>query len=341
MKKEYVISEAEEVKSYVEKNRKIPLTNKYKNGEIYSIYTTSYLMANLIQNLNKSDIPKIDIIRYDKASFKDNINEKILKDDYLKMIKKFLDYCKSNKRVPTYITSIKSNTKISFELFVFCLAKIISYYKLNTRLPNSCQFNQKDIQNTKTITKNTKKNTIEYISKCTNPYNSLPINSTKGCDNMGQNTSYYCGVCALQKVLFKFGIKVSQKTLASYAGTTSKGTSHQGLKTAIEYVARKNNVKLKVKEYNFSDLGFEKLGKLICKPNVDAITHIKYRLEYGHYEKIRTIDLNKKELQIVNSLGNKCGNCYCGYIERRSFAIEEKYFKAISQKSIILITKEV
>lgn len=331
MKKEYVISEAEEVKSYVEKNRKIPLTNKYKNGEIYSIYTTSYLMANSIRNWSKNDIPKSDVIKYDKTAFKDTIDEKIIKEDYLAMVNKFLDYCKLNHRVPTYIISIKSHTKVSFELFVYCLAKIIVYYDGNKRLPNTCHFDKKDL--------GTSKKSV-VVNKCINPYNSLPMNTSKGCDGMGQNTPYYCGVSALQKVLYKFGIKVSQKTLASYAGTTSKGTSHQGLRTAIEYVARKNNVKLKVQEYNFSELGFEKLGKLICKSNVDAITHIKYRLEYGHYEKIRTIDVDKKELQIINSLGNKCGNCYCGYIERRSFAIEKQYFNAISQKSILLITKE-
>lgn len=333
MKKQYIITEAKQIKTYCEKNKKIPLTNNYADGKIYSIYTSSYLMANLIRNWSNNDILKVDVIRYDKKQYVDTINENIGKEDYLAMIKKFIDYCKANRRVPTYIVSIKSNTKVSFELFVYCLSKIISYYDVNKRLPNTCIFNKADLQKKKSVVK-------KVDGKCINPYNSLPINSKKGCDAMGQNTSYYCGVCALQKVLFKFGINVSQKALASYAGTTTKGTSHDGLRTAIEYVARKNNVKLKVQEYNFSDLGFEKLAKLICKPNVDAITHIKYRLEYGHYEKIRTIDLDKKELQIMNSLGNRCGNCYCGYIERRSFSIEQQYFKAISQKSILLITKE-
>lgn len=333
MKKQHIITEAKQIKTYIEKNRKMPTTNTYTDGSVYSIYTTSYLMANLIKNWNNKDIAKTEVRIYNKTKYKDTINEKILKDDYLKMIDKFLEYCKLNKRVPTYIISIKSNTKVSFELFVYCLSKIIVFYDTNKSLPNYCHFNKEDLQ--------IKKNVDIKTSNCTNPYMSLPIDITRGCDGLGQNTSYYCGVCALQKVLRKFGIKISQKDLAKYAGTTSKGTTHQGLRTAIEYVGRKKGVKFKVKEYSFSELGFEKLAKMICKPNVDAITHLYYRLQYGHYEKIRSIDLKKKEVSVVNSLGNKCAKgCFCGYIETRSFAIEEQYFKGISQKSIILITKE-
>lgn len=341
MKKQYIITEAKQIKTYIEKNKKIPLTNTYEDGKIYSIYTTSYLMANLIRNWSKNDINKIDVIKYDKKTYTDTINEKVIKEDYLQMIKKFLDYCKTNHRVPTYIISIKSNTKISFELFTYCLTKIIVYLSENKVLPNYCFFNKSDIRLNQSSSEKPNKNKNPPISNCTNPYKSLPINANSGCDAMGQNTSYFCGVCALQKVLYKFGINVNQKTLASLAGTTTKGTSHEGLKTAIAYIAKKNNVKLKVQEYNFNDLGFEKLGKLICKPNVDAITHIKYRLEYGHYEKIKSIDVKNKQIEVVNSLGSKCkNNCYCGYIEKRSFTIQKQYFNAISQKSIILITKE-
>lgn len=331
MKKNYIITEAKQIKQYIEKNRKIPLTNTYTNGSIYSIYTTSYLMASLIIDWNKSNIDKRDVVMYDKEQYKDNINEKILKEDYLAMVKKFIDYCKTTKRVPTYIISIKSNTKVSFELFTYCLAKIIVYLAENNTLPNYCLFNKADLQNNKS---NNKKE-----DNCVNPYKSLPINTGKGCDAMGQNTSYYCGVSALQKVLYKFGIKESQKTLAGYAGTTSAGTSHEGLRTAIAYVGKKHNVKLTVKEYNFSELGFEKLAKMICKPNIDAIIHLKYKLQYGHYEKIKSIDVKNSKLEVINSLGSKCGNCYCGNIEDRSFNTERQYIAGVSQKSVIVITK--
>ena len=341
MKKSYILTEAKQIKTYVEKNKKIPLSNNFQDGKIYSIYTTSYLMAKQIMDWSNKDISKIDVIRYDKKTYADTINEKISKEDYLAMVRKFLEYCKLNKRTPTYIISIKSNSKVSFELFTYCLSKIIVYYSENGRLPHTCLFNKADLQSNKSDKKTGDKSVRKSTSNCKNPYKSLPINTNTGCDALGQNTSYYCGVCALQKVLYKFGIKVSQKQLSQYAGTTSKGTSHQGLRTAIEYVARKNNVKLSVKEYNFSDLGFEKLAKLICKPNADAITHVYYRLQYGHYEKIKSIDLTAKQLEVVNSLGKKCKNgCYCGYIEKRSFEIQKQYFKGISQKSIILITKE-
>ena len=258
MKKEHIITEAKQIKEYIEKNRKMPLTNKYADEKILSIYSTSYLMASLIKNWNTNDIKLIDVIRYNQNTYKDTINEKVVKEDYLKMINNFLNYCKENKRVPTYITTTKSKVKVSFELFTYCLAKIIVYYDNNKTLPNYCIFNKEDLQNNKTNDKNIDKNQNNSISNCNNPYKSLPINSAKGCDAMGQNNNYYCGVSALQKVLYKFGIKISQKTLASYAGTTTAGTSHQGIRTAIAYINKKYNVNLSVKEYNFSELVFEK-----------------------------------------------------------------------------------
>ena len=146
MKSNLIIQEAKEVKAFVEKNKELP---KYCtiNGNEYSIYTTAYLFAKLLKNKNASTINVITIQAPNKK-FKDNIKEDIVSADYYDMIKRFIAYCEENKRVPAYVTSIKSKTQVSFELFAFCLSKIIVfYYSHNNTSPLYCTFNSKDLQN--------------------------------------------------------------------------------------------------------------------------------------------------------------------------------------------------
>ena len=339
MKKQYIISEAKQVKAFVEKNKKTPITNTYADGKIYSIYTTSYLFASLIRNWNKTSIDPVPVITYNQKKYADAINENVGKDDYLQMIRNFIGFCKLNKRVPTYITTTKSKVKVSFELFTYCLAKIIVYYQENNRLPNTCYFNKEDLQNnniSKKPTKNSNSQSTSSKPSCTNPYN-----PKTGCDAMGQNNSYYCGVSALQKCLYKLGIKdVTQKQLASICGTTTKGTSHQGLKTGIAWASKKYNVKLTVKEAYFSDYTLKQLKDIICNPNKAIILHSCYKLKYGHFEFIKSVDVAGKQFEIINSLGKKCSlGCYCGYIEKRSYALQKQYCNGTAQKSLIIITR--
>ena len=331
MKKELLFAEAKQVKEYIEKNKKIPLTCTI-NNKIYSIYSSSYLFADLINSGFKTkDYSLVEVRIYNAAAFTDNINEKVYTNDYLRMVGNFVKYCKENKRVPAYITTISSKKKVSYELFTYCLSKIIVYYYNHHSLPNYCLFNSSDIKYNG--------GDAPIVDKCKNPYLSKHTN-LKGCDGMGQNTSYFCAVSALHKVLYKFGIKrYTQNELAKIAGTTTSGTSHNGIETAIAYVSKKTNVKLNCKWYNFSELGFEKLAKIICKDNQDCIVHLLYRNKYGHYEVINEINTKTKKLKVVNSLGDKCGSCYCGYIEERSFDLEKQYINGISQKSICIITK--
>lgn len=293
-----------------------------------------------VKTILKQKPKSITIKGCNNPNISDTINEKVTKEDYLDMMKRFTKYCESYHQYPSYIITKKSKIKVSFKLFSFCVGKIEKFIKNNGHLPNYCIFNKADTKKSKKNASNTKKNTNTPISSCSNPYISSPYNKKSGCDAMGQNTNYYCGVSALQKVLYKFGIHVSQKQLASVAGTTKKGTDHQGLRTAVAWVSKHYGVKLTVKEYNFSELGFEKIAKMICKSNVDIIWHLLYRNKYGHYEKVKAIDLKKGTVDVINSLGNKCSNnCFCGYIETRSFATQKQYINGISQKSIIVITK--
>ena len=205
---------------------------------------------------------------------------------------------------------------------------MVFYYK-NNRLPNYSSYNGNDLKIVKKSTNN-----------CSNPYKSSPHPTKRGCDGMGQNTGFYCGVCALQHSLFKFGIYVSQEQLAKWAGTTTSGTSHEGIKTAVAMVNKKYKVNITVEEKSFSDLGIKGLAKLICKDNIDAIIHLCYRDKWGHYESINEINVKTNILRILNSLGDKCtSSCYCGYVEERSLAVEKRYISGISQKSVLVLTK--
>jgi hypothetical protein len=178
-------------------------------------------------------------------------------------------------------------------------------------------------------------------------YMSSPHWTSKGCNRLGQCTSYYCGVHALHQVLCKFGIEdIPESTLAGWAGTTRNGTSHQGIETALRMVNIRKGTNIKVKWVHFSDFGstlkerFKKLGEIIEKANQDVIMHSMYRDQYGHYEVPRSININTLMILILNSLGSKCSaTSYCGYQENRGCSTHARYMSKISQPSIAIFTK--
>ena len=189
---------------------------------------------------------------------------------------------------------------------------------------------------TSTTTKSTAKNGV---------YTSSPHWTGKGCNKLGQCTAYYCGVHSIRQCNAKQDIDAyTEATLAGYAGTTRNGTGHGGIETAIATVARKEGIKISVTWKNFSDLGsnrterWKKLGELISTQNTGVIIHNLYRNQYGHYEVLKDINMNKSTCTVLNSLGSKCtSTAYCGYLETRSFSTMESYMKGISQKSICIM----
>lgn len=344
--KKLILQEAVEIRDFTNKNKQLP---KYAtiSGSQFTPPQYCYVMSKLLSKMSLPTISKV-VVKNPTQSWGDNFsNVQILKNDYIDIAKRVSSYIETHNQAPNYATYNGKNIK--FELYTYCFAKILSYYKENNRLPNYCTFNSADLQNNKTTTTNTKKTTVTSTSSsknttkkdnCTNPYTSSPHPTKTGCNQMGQNTNYFCGVSALHKTLKKLGItNYTQETLSKWAGTTTKGTDHKGLETAIAKVSKESGIKLTCKWYNFSELGFEKLGKMICQPNQDAIIHLNYRNQYGHYEVINQIDVINKNLKILNSLGNKCGSCFCGYEETRTFATEKQYINGISQKSVLIVTK--
>jgi len=340
-----IINEATEIKTFIEQNKKLPRYCTIQ-GNQYTPYTVAYLISRTISNL-KADTFNVKPISRSNQGFSAKLSENCSKTTYLDMIGRFNDYCSRNNRVPSYVVTIRN--KSDFTTFLYGVCKILNYYKQNNTLPKTCLFTSAYIDvngrsSTKTKTEPTKHTSTDANIEV---YTSSPHYLNTGCNNLGQCTSYYCGVHSVHQVLRKFGItKYNENKLAGWAGTTTSGTDHQGILTAI---SKASNGNLKAKWINFSSLGkntderFKALGKLISQKDTDCILHSKYRLTYGHYEVIHKIDHTNKTVYVLNSLGNKCGTTsYCGYIEKRTYNEYSKYIAntPANQPSICLITKK-
>lgn len=165
----------------------------------------------------------------------------------------------------------------------------------------------------------------------------------KGCDNMGQNTGYYCACHSLQEVLRNLtGKVIPQKTLASVMGTTTKGTGHDGIRTALAWFNKKYKTNITMQEKYFSDVGQSGVKKIIDSKNQDIILHSLYRNKFGHYEVINKINKSNNTWQVQNSLGDKCKNgCYCGYHENRTLSTMKSYINGKKNvKSCLIFTKK-
>ena len=179
----------------------------------------------------------------------------------------------------------------------------------------------------------------------------VPTNNSKlynyltnsGCAGMGQCTPYYCACNSLQQAFYRLtGIHVSESTIASAAGTTTSGTGHAGINTAVAWFNRKYGQNIKITWKNFSDLGgsdsarWSKLNEYATKGVV--FCHILYRNQWGHYEVLKSV--NGNNVTVLNSLGNRCNKAaYCGYIETRSKSNQLSYMRGISQPSVAILKK--
>lgn len=160
------------------------------------------------------------------------------------------------------------------------------------------------------------------------------LNKAQG--KLGQATPYSCGPHSLMQCIYRLtGIELSESTLMGVCGCTTSGTSHQGLETGLAWFNRKYGYDLKMTWKNKSELSWDEIQYYI--DNGALLTHILYRDSDGHYE--IPLVVNTNPMRILNSLGERCGNGYWGYIESRSRASEESYINGISQKSICIITR--
>ena len=158
----------------------------------------------------------------------------------------------------------------------------------------------------------------------------------QGGGYLGQKTGYTCGPHSLMQCIHRLtGEDVSEMTLASVCGTTTDGTDHDGLATGLAWFNREYGYNLKMEWKNFSEVGFD--GTQDAINNGACFHHILYRNQWGHYEVPKYT--GDDPIYVLNSLGDSCGDGYCGYIEERSHSEHQSYINGISQKSVCIITR--
>ena len=301
-----ILSKAKECQNNVKTKKKNGISTKW----------SYYISKSILKP--KTDITKITINDAVKPT-QSQINQDISKTDYLDACERYTKYIEKHNKLPNYVTV--KGYKIKPYLFTEITSRILIFYNKNNRLPSTAKFNS-DIYK-----KDQSSGLHDYIT-------------SKGCSGMGQCTSYYCACNSLQQCFYRLtGIKVDESTIAAIAGTTTAGTDHNGINTAVAWFNKKYNKNIKITWKNFSDLGktdserWKTMQQYINKGAV--FCHIKYRGVWGHYEVPKAID---NSLTILNSLGDKCTSVsYCGYIENRTKADQLSYIKGISQKSIAIL----
>lgn len=168
------------------------------------------------------------------------------------------------------------------------------------------------------------------------PTELYPYHTEQGGGQMGQRTGYSCGPHSLMQCIYRLtGIDLSEYTLMEVCGTTSDGTDHEGLETGLAWFNREYGYNLQMNWYNFSEIGFRGTQEAIN--NGACFHHILYRDTWGHYEVPKWTDGDP--IYVLNSLGDNCGDGYCGYIEERSRDEHQSYINGISQKSVCIITR--
>ena len=276
----------------------------------------SYYIAKAIQNPNKS-IKKVALDNAPKPMGDSFANVTIKKADYVKCAKQLTTFVEKNHRLRNYLDFGKKRIRVRD--YNYILSKVLVYYDKNKKLASSTKINTN-------------------VWKKPEPLHDYLTN--EGCSGMGQCNGYYCACNSLQQMFYRLtGIKVSESTIAGWAGTTSSGTDHPGINTAVTQFNRKYNKNVVIEWYNFSDLGsnesarWTKISNFIKKGAV--FFHLLYRNQWGHYEPIKSVG---DYLKILNSLGDSCGDgTYCGYIESRSKGEQIDYINGISQKSVAFL----
>lgn len=299
---------SKEIKANVEKDYKLGVYEQW-----------GYYIAKAIIK-PYTDIPRNKSMGVAPKPVGDKVKMRIPKNDYVKLAKDLIYFVEKKNRMRNYLDY--KGKRIRCRLYVYMFSKILVYYAEHKELPNYVDINYR----------------VFYKPEVKKLYDYL---TDEGCSGMGQCTPYYCGPNSLQQCFYRLtGIHVSESTIAEIVGTTSDGSDHDGLNTAVAWFNREYNKNIKINWYNFNDLGsndnerWSKMSSLIKEGAV--FCHLLYRDEWGHYEVPKSIG---DDLEILNSLGDYCDYpAYCGYIETRSKSTQKRYIQGISQKSIAVLS---
>jgi len=246
---------------------------------------------------------------------------------------------------PSYLRF--NDKKIGIDAWAYATARMVGYYHEKKRLPYKKvivtskifddEIKRQEAEKRKREEEERKRREEEERRKAIRKYGH---SDEYGCDDMGQNTDYYCGCHSLQEVFRNLtDIVVDQDTIAEVCGTTYDGTDHDGLNTCVAWFNRTYDKNLSVEWMNFSELGWDGVRNITNSNNQDCIIHNLYRNQYGHYEVVNWV--SDDYVGVQNSLGDRCNRgCFCGYKEDRTQSEFRSYISGISQKSVMVITND-
>lgn len=222
-----------------------------------------------------------------------------------------------------YLSMVDMAEYITYKKYKELISRVETFRAKNNRDPNFVYLRVETNENT-----TTRVNAVgDDITPNGNGWYLSPRYSTNK-NTMRQETNYWCGPNSIQLVWYELtGEIISESYIAKVAGTTTSGTGHTGLETAIKRLAKDKGVNVTITWSYLSDLGYEKLGKLVKDGKTGIFCHNKYKNKYGHYEYIIGINPKTQKLMINNSLSG-------GWIEYRSFSTMTSYINGITQKSI-------
>ena len=264
--------------------------------------------------------------------------------NFQKLCQLMVNWTDKHNQSPAYLKF--NDKKIGIDTWAYATARVVTYYHEKKRLPNKVivtskifddEIKRQEAEKRKREEEERKRREEEERRKALRKYGH---SDEYGCDDMGQNTDYYCGCHSLQEVFRNLtDIVVDQDTIAEVCGTTYDGTDHPGLNTCVEWFNRKYDKNLNVEWRNFSELGWDGIRNIVNSNNQDCVIHNLYRNQYGHYEVVNWVDDDYVGVQ--NSLGDRCNRgCFCGYKEDRTQGEFRSYISGISQKSVMVITND-
>lgn len=307
MKFKNIVKKSKRIIKYVRKNYELP--------DGMDKATILYLLSRSVNEIGVNK--KVIRVKNVKPAKTKSVKIVLKKNEYKLMANYIVTYMNEYKTNPKKVPVNKN--EISIDLCIYVLAKVVYSYSKNKKLPNKITCNS---------------------SIFVKPKKKFGRSTETGCDNRGQNNGYYCGPHMVQEIIRNLtGKVIPQSTLAGIIGTTSSGSSHSGIDTCFAWFNKNYNQNLKVEWFNFGDLGWSGIKKILESNNKDCGLHELYRRQWGHYTNFDKV--YDGSVDVHNSLGSKCNyGCYCGYTENRTKSEAESYLKGISQKSVLVVTNE-
>lgn len=118
-----------------------------------------------------------------------------------------------------------------------------------------------------------------------------------------QKTPVTCGPSSLIMGAKCYGMEAEESEIAKISGTGSNGTSHQGLMKAVEYLNKKFNKNLRLREQVFSKLEFKGVWDKYLSKGVPVLVHYSTKplnnwtkWKGGHYSVIKGVSESQVEI---------------------------------------------